>query len=175
MRLLIAIFLCSKALACEHASWLNEVEKRLDEDAIVWIRKQINPNQEIRSLPDPSSECLNCYRGKIFDIEEPKLFVFISFSVPENIWLSLSQEMKDYPAVFVLRGIPNNSFRAFAEKIVHFKTQGMEASVIIHPQLFKEHAIERVPAFVYMDRKETHHIAGAISLHYALDLLRKRE
>lgn len=174
MRLLIALFLSSTALAWEHASWLNEVEKRLDGDAVVWLRNQINPNQELQSpLPEFSAGCTNCHRGEILDIEEPNLFICISFSVPETIWLSLSQEMKGKRAVFVLRGLPDNSFKLFAQRIAHLKERGMEASVQIHPNLFKEHAIERVPTFIFIDSEKLYKISGATSLEYAGNLTDK--
>jgi conjugal transfer pilus assembly protein TrbC len=162
------LFLFSTALAWENASWLNEVEKRLDEDAVAWLRKEINPTGE----PPPSlplqRDCKNCFRGK--EIEEPKLLVFISFSVPENIWLSLAQEMKDYQALFVLRGLPDNSFKSFAQKMAHLKEQGMEASLQIHPQLFKDYDIKSVPSFVFVASDTIHKVSGAVSLDYALDL-----
>ena len=171
MRLLTVLFLFSTALGWEHAEWLNGVEKRLDEDAVAWLRKQINPNEERKYLPELSQECAPCHKGGVIDIAEPKLFVFMSFSVPENIWLSLSQEMANYQAVFVLRGLPNNSFKSFAQKIAQLKKQGLAASVQIHPQLFNEHSIERVPAFLFIDHSTTHQVAGAISLNYAIDLI----
>lgn len=175
MRLLIVLFLCSTALAWEHETWLNEVENRFDEDAISWFRKQINPKGEMQAEISVDADCKSCFKGKIHEVDEPKLFIFMSFSVPENIWLSLSQEMKGKQAVFVLRGLPQNSFKLFAQKIGHLKEKGMEASVQIHPNLFNEYSVDRVPTFV-LTKHPVSKVSGVVSLKYANDLLsRERE
>ncbi len=177
MRLLIFLFLFSQALAGEHTSWLNEAEKRLDQDAVAWLRNQIKPDQDgqdCQKTIDLLSDCSICYRGKPLDIESPKILIFISFSVPENIWLSLSEEMKNHQAVFVLRGLPDNSFKLLAQRIAYLKKKGMEASVQIHPNLFKEYEIQSVPTFVFTDADKIHKISGSVSLSYARDLISKR-
>ena len=172
-QLLAFFFLCAKAFSWEHGEWLKQTENRADEEAVSWLRKQINP-EEKRSDPAllASDPCTNCFKGRIIENEEPKLLVFISFSLPDNIWLSLSKEMSNECAVFVVRGLPDNSFKSFAGKIAHLKEKGMEASVQIHPDLFKIHAIDRVPAFVFLEGNLSHKVCGAISLEYAQGLIK---
>jgi conjugal transfer pilus assembly protein TrbC len=172
-QLLTIVFLCTKVFGWEHDVWLKQSENRTDEEAISWLRKQINPEEKRKDLPLLASEpCTSCLKGTIIENEEPKLLVFISFTVPDNIWLSLSQEMIDEGGVFVVRGLPDNSFKSFAGKIAKLKEKGMEASVQIHPDLFKVHAIDRVPSFVFLEGKLAHKVCGAISLEYAQSLIK---
>ncbi len=174
MRLLTFFLLFSPAFGWEHASWLEQVETRLDDEAISWLRKKINPEEQknIDLLPMDQEQCKNCLKTEIFEIDEPKFYIFMSFSIPDAIWLSLSQEMNTMQAIFVLRGLPDNSFNTFAQKIQRLKQLGMDASVQIHPTLFKKHSIDKVPTIVSSDASK---VSGAVSLHYALDLFDKED
>ena len=150
MRILALFFLLSTGFSHEYADWLNRVETRVDAEAVEWLRKQINIGNG-HDLSILTQDCKTCFKGQLLEIGEPTLLIFMSFSVPETIWLSLSQEMEHSSALFVIRGLPNNSFETFAKKIAHLKGRGMKASVQIHPTLFKEHGIEQVPAFVFSE------------------------
>jgi conjugal transfer pilus assembly protein TrbC len=170
MLLLTVVFLLFSPLDWEHSSWLNEAVNRVDEEAVAWLRKQINPD-EIKQDIVLTDECKTCFKGKIVEVETPKLYVCMSFSVPDSIWLSLDKEMMDSEAVFVLRGLPDNSFKVLASKLASLKEKGMNASVFIHPQIFKDYSIERVPTLIFKDNLIENQISGAISIQYARGLI----
>lgn len=176
MRSLVLAFLFTTAFGWEHADWFKQVEGRIDADSIAWLRKQINPEESRVSLPlNLQDPCKSCVKGDIFEIEEPHILIFMSFSVPENIWLTFSKEMADCQAVFVIRGLPDNSFKSLAQKIALLKDRGMQTPIQIHPQLFKEYAVERVPSFVLTDQNEVSKAAGTVSLKYVADLFNFKE
>lgn len=168
-KLLTLLFLGTKLFGWEHTDWLKQVEQRKDEESVVWLRSQLNPKEKKVELTPDSKPCESCFKGKI-EIPEPKILVFISFSVPKNIWLSLSQEMEKENAVFVLRGVPENSFKSFAKEIINLKEEGLKATVQIQPELFKEYEIDSVPAFVFKEGNLSHKVCGAISMKYAQSL-----
>lgn len=168
----IATLFISSALGWDHVQWLKEVEKRVDGEAVAWLRKQINPSEAREAIPLPD-ECNTCFKGKIVEVEDPKIYVCMSFSVPDNIWLALDKEMEANQAVFVVRGLPNHSFKVFAKKLAALKEKGMSASLLIHPLLFKEYGIDRVPAFIFKEHLIDHQLSGAVSLKYANELIRK--
>lgn len=173
MRILILLMLSTSLFGWEHASWLKEVENRTDEDAVAWLQKLLK--EDYKEFPKENlslltiEQCKNCFKGELQEIMEPKLYVFMSFSVPDNIWLSLSREMADYSAVFVIRGLPNNSFKSLAQKVADLKEKGMEAPIQIFPHLFKQYSVERVPCFVFCDQGEIDTFYGAVSLGFVHD------
>jgi type-F conjugative transfer system pilin assembly protein TrbC len=173
MFFLMAAFLFSSPLDWEHGSWLKEAENRVDEEVVAWLRKQINPNESKQELVLPEA-CKNCFKGKIVEIEDPKIYVCMSFSAPDNIWLSLDKEMEDCQAVFVLRGLPNNSFEVLASRLVALKGKGMSASVMIYHQIFKDYLVERVPTFIFKEYLVEDQISGTISLHYAREIVKRK-
>lgn len=179
MRILILLMLTTSLFGWEHSSWLKEVKNRTDKEAISWLQDLLKEENKEFQKDDLTllieDQCKNCFKGEIQEIMEPKIYVFMSFSVPDNIWLSLSKEMADYPAVFLLRGLPNNSFKSLAQKIAVLKEKGMEAPIQIFPQLFKQYSVEKVPCFVFCDQGEIDKFRGSISIDFASDARDKKE
>jgi type-F conjugative transfer system pilin assembly protein TrbC len=89
--------------------------------------------------------------------------------MPDETWLNLSSELEHYAGVFVLGGLPNNSFQEFSRKLAKLKQKGMSAAVLIDPNLFREYHIQNSPTFVFTDGSKVHKIVGNISLKYALE------
>lgn len=173
MRLLaICLYLCCRCFGSEDESWLEQVKTRADHSAIDWLREKIKidmPKIDLVAFePFTQNPCKNCCLGDVFNVE-PKVYVFMSFSVPDETWLNLSSEMENYSGIFVLGGLPNNSFQEFSRKLEKLKQKGMSAAVLIDPNLFKEHQIQNSPAFVFMYGSKIHKISGNISLKCALE------
>jgi len=101
---------------------------------------------------------------------EPNIMIFVSFSIPENIWLQLSEEAKSKDAVFVLKGLPNDSFSGLAKKVLTLKKKGFSSDIQIDPTKFDKHGIEKVPAFVVGGTKK---IYGAVPLNYVLSRIQQ--
>ena len=96
----------------------------------------------------------------------PKLYIFMSFSVPKQVWVDLWKYVDRYPFEFVIRGLPDNSFKKLAEKI---KDYG--CAVSIHPDLFTKFGVTAVPTFVLVDKGTIKGVSGNISLEYAMQQL----
>lgn len=165
-------FLCLLCFFCFHHlyaklddSWFDHVKNRTDPEAIEWLREKIKMDLSSSKLSlDASQPCKNCLLEKIQTIE-PKIYVFMSFSVPDETWLSLGKELEKNAGVFVLRGLPNNSFQELARRIAQLKKKGLNAEIQLNPLLFKEFGINAVPAFLTSSQEL---IKGNISLEYAL-------
>ena len=98
--------------------------------------------------------CLTCRPGTPAQ-EESDLKVFMSFSVPIESWKDISSQLEKTTGVFVLRGIPNNSFEEFAVKLLNLREAGVLAPIDLDPEAFETHAIDAVPAFVFKGNKIT--------------------
>lgn len=96
-----------------------------------------------------------------------KLYIFMSFSVPKQVWQDLWKQVGRTPFQFVLRGLPDNSFQKLAEKI---KDYG--CPVTINPDLFAKFGVTAVPTFIRVDKWKFKGVSGNISLEYAMQHLR---
>lgn len=113
-------------------------------------------------LEEGTRQCIGSVETKE---EEPNILLFVSFSIPENIWLQLSEEAESQDAVFVIKGLPNNSFSDLAKKVLGLKKKGFSSDIQIDPTKFEKYNIKKVPAFVFGGKKK---IYGAVPLRYAL-------
>lgn len=132
-----------------------------------WLKEQLRnvyPSEETESI-FTGKKCL--YEDS-FLLSEPKIFVAMSFSVPESVWLSLSKELEKAGGIFVLRGLPNNSFNELASKLLSLKSKGVNAPIQLDPKFFQVHHITSVPAFLIKEEREVYKIQGNISLKFAL-------
>lgn len=133
-----------------------------------WLKEQLRnayPSDQIETI-FAGKKCL--YEGD-FLLSEPKIFVAMSFSVPDSVWLSLSKELEKAGGIFVLRGLPNNSFTELASKLFSLKSRGVNAPVQLDPKFFQAHHITSVPAFVVKVEEGFGKITGNISLKCALE------
>jgi conjugal transfer pilus assembly protein TrbC len=158
-------------------SWIQ----RESPEAVEWTKEQLKIDLELEQLkeqnknitfgitPDLNAKkCITNFTSIASDAEIP-LYVLISFSVPEETWVSLSSEMEEIGAVFVLRGLPNNSFKRLSQKIQHLNSLGVKAPIQIDPQLFTNYEISRVPSFLIIKNQAYSKVSGNISLRYALE------
>lgn len=97
------------------------------------------------------------------------LYVFVSFSMPDEALLSLSQDVQKVGGIFVLRGLPENSFKKLAIKLYSLRKQGLHATIQIDPRLFTQFNVEKVPSFVVKHPKGFDKLSGHVSLRYALE------
>jgi len=119
-------------------------------------------------------KCISCSSSQVNIPDSlPELLVFVSFSLPEGVWLSLSQDLEKIGGTFVLRGIPQNSFKELAQRIYKLRQNGVNADIQLHPQLFDEYVIQKVPTFVVTDGTHWDKISGTLSLEYVLGEIQK--
>lgn len=187
-------------LPSEHNKWIEEIQfkeeisfanreaietialsekNKIHSEDVEWLKKQIGSQSKPIDVSflknEQSSKCKNCFTGDLLTIlEEPKLQIFISFSVPDNIWCSLSHDLAKLGGSFVLVGLPNNSFSELSEKIIKLKKMGVDAQIQIDPIAFKKFQISNVPTFVVSDDNKFDKISGSISLEYALNYMSEK-
>ncbi len=154
----------------EDVDWLrNQLKNQVPKSTDLSFFKNENPS------PTAKGKCKNCFHeGVIHIIEEPMVKVFMSFSVPENIWINISKELSKVGGTFVLRGIPGNSFNELASKISKLKKNGVDAQIQIDPMSFREFGVDCVPTFVVANGKKFDKVAGNISLEFAMNYLSEK-
>ena len=113
------------------------------------------------------------------------LLVFISFSMPPRVIEELSRQAKESGAVLVLRGMKDSNMRSTKEAAVRLNKGRSEW--MIHPELFKQFRIDRVPAVVVaaagadqVDSEgcapdvEYASVMGDVSIEFALNVIRAK-
>lgn len=113
------------------------------------------------------------------------LLVFISFSMPAKTIEELSRQAKEAGAVLVLRGMKNANMRSTKEAAAVLNKGGVEW--LIHPELFKQFKVDRVPSIVVaaagadqVDQEgcapdvEYASVAGDVSIEFALNVIRSK-
>jgi len=106
----------------------DQFQNRLD-----ILMKKMSKNSEALS----TKKCLTCTQESINSSDAlPSVLVFVSFSLADGVWLSLSEDLKKLDGAFVLMGIPQNSFKELAQKIYKLRQQGPSATIPMHPRFF---------------------------------------
>ncbi|MGE0198147.1 MAG: type-F conjugative transfer system pilin assembly protein TrbC [Simkaniaceae bacterium] len=120
-----------------------------------------------------SSQETKCPSGGCFEgaptLEDYPLLVFISFSMPEASLLSFAKELESCGGAFVVRGLPNNSFAEFFNKLNHLKEIGMDAPILIDPDSFEEYEVTEVPTIVLKGDEAFDKMIGNVPVSYALE------
>lgn len=109
-------------------------------------------------------------------ITNPKVLVFISFSMPKESIKAWMQQAQKIGASVIIRGLINNSFKETVLVMNQFVDEG--GGVQVDPQQFERYDIQQVPAVVLSDSsdlKSSHYnetqfdvVYGDVSLDYAL-------
>ncbi len=141
---------------------LAENQKDLLKEALANVKP--STNQEKQDLE--KGKCGNALSVKAD--QQITLYVFVSFSLPEETWLTLSKEVEKVGGVLVLRGLPENSFNRLAVKMHALRKQGVHVAVQIDPRLFTKFGVEKVPCFVTVDEEKFDKLSGNVSLAFAL-------
>lgn len=85
---------------------------------------------------------------------QPRLYVFVSYSMPNVSILNLYRDANAIGAPLLIRGLVNNNFKATARKLINIigtkDRSAKKTSILVNPILFKKFGIKRVPAFVFV-------------------------
>jgi type-F conjugative transfer system pilin assembly protein TrbC len=128
--------------------------------------------ESVRAAISPQDACKGkCPSFKPTSEFEPSLQVCMSFSVPVQVWKDLNADLLKRNGVFVINGLPNNSFQAFAQKVLAFRQQGITAPIRIDPKLFEQLKVQHVPIFVVKDSSKMHTVSGTVTIPYVMDLM----
>ena len=167
----------AKSLQKENATqkdWVEKVSKRTDTDSINWVKEHLKNDPQLATLKANAVEKSDqyrkkkCFNGPMPEEVTPAVYVFISFSLPLESWVSLSSELEKVGGVFVLQGIPDNSFSALSKNILLLNDLGIKVPIQINPLLFQEFDIHAVPTILVQEEEKHDKITGNISLFYAL-------
>lgn len=109
---------------------------------------------------------------------DPKILVFVSFSMPRASLNALSKEAEKFGAVLVMRGLKGDSFQ---ETQAAFQGLGTEerSGIEINPELFETYQIKQVPMFVRVktstegEFQEIGRLSGNVSLSFAAQKLQE--
>ena len=94
------------------------------------------------------------------------LRIFVSFSMPSELLVSLDKQAKKIGAKLIIRGLKNNSFK---ETVSYIKTINEQGVIIdIDPKAFTEFDITQVPSFVLNSGTSFDKITGNLSIAYVL-------
>lgn len=174
MRKLILFLICinSRLISDE---WMESVQNRIDPSLKEWMKQEmshIKPKSDIElNKLYGKSKCIQ--RGEFVE-EQEGVQIFMSFSLPNAVWISLSKELEKTGGCFVIRGIPNNSFSKLSQKTRELSDLGVLAQIKIDPKSFESYEVDKVPTFVIKRDIGFDKISGNISLTYALEKMESR-
>lgn len=98
-----------------------------------------------------------------------KIYIFVSFSMPDSALKSYFLESNKIGAVLVMRGLKNNSFLD-----TKAKTDQLGISINIDPELFTKYQITSVPVIVIDNHQgKVKKLAGHIALNDALQIMQE--
>ena len=171
--LLVGCYLVAGFLSIPGFSQTKEIQKREQEETEQVkgiLTAQCGFNQQSNRINlNSQGQCLNCLSGDLTVFPDSQIFVFMSFSIPDHAWISLSQELEKIGGTFVLRGLPNQSFQELAVRILKLKEQGVNAPIQLDPKSFLKFEIHQVPAFVAVEEQNFDKVLGHISIKFALE------
>lgn len=172
------------SLVCyaEDNSWIKQAANRSDPEAVEWLKQHlveyplqqnILPRQDIQNKT-VKNECFNCSSDSQEIFSDPQVFVFMSFSIPDETWVSLSGELEKVGGIFVIRGLPKHSFTELASKILSLKEKGVNSPIQLDPKKFQAYQLTSVPVFLIEEEKSYDQLMGNISLKFAIDMMAQR-
>ncbi len=109
---------------------------------------------------------------------EDKILVFVSFSMPKQSLVALSQSAEKHHAVLVMRGLKDDSFKATQAAFADLGKE-VQSGIEINPGAFEIYQIKQVPVFVRVKStpgkgiQELGRLSGNVSLAFAANKLRE--
>lgn len=132
------------------------------------IKKESSLASKAISSQETKCPSGGCFKGAP-TLKDYPLLVFISFTMPEASLLSFAKELESCGGAFVVRGLPNNSFAEFFNKLNHLKEIGMDAPILIDPDSFEEYEVTEVPTIVLKGEQAFDKMTGNVPASYALE------
>ncbi len=159
-------------------STLDAVSKAATSGAIPKI-----PNIKTPSSGVDIAKIAGQYQQQAIKPQDDSLLIFVSLSMPQEALVRLAKQAVRAQAVLVMRGVvgglANGNWPRAMTAIKPMAATG--ASIMIHPEYFKQHKVTQVPTFVLTSGKQTKEAckvnecqqslqaAGDVSLSYVLE------
>ncbi|NNM43648.1 MAG: type-F conjugative transfer system pilin assembly protein TrbC [Chlamydiae bacterium] len=99
--------------------------------------------------------------------------LFMSFSIPIETWKEYSASLEKTGGIFILRGLPKNSFPLLSKNIQDLRQKGVKAPIVIDPEAFEKYAIYQVPSFVLEKDGIFDKVEGNLNLDASLTLIER--
>ncbi len=128
------------------------------------------PTEYLQQL-EKGKECKSCTMAKEV---ESDLLVFMSFSMPDATWIDLSLPLEKAGGVFVVRGLPQNSFDTLMQNVVRLREAGVMAQIDLDPTLFDQYRIEATPTVVLREQGRFDKLSGNIGLEATLEIMKEQ-
>lgn len=107
--------------------------------------------------------------------DDYRLFVCMTFGLPDSLWIEYSNQLNEYEGTFVVRGLPKGSFVSFAKEVMRLRKMGINTPIQINPTLFEKCEIDFVPAIIQLQRKDYDKILGTVSIDYAIERFQSKK
>lgn len=153
--------------------------------SIVKASSEIQDKTDYTNMDNIIKQYNNLKRNNFKIENKDKLYIFISFSMPDNMiknYFSESQNLlnkdKNMDIVFVLRGFYKNSFKETTAKVATLTqdNDNQPLGIIVDPILFQKYNIGQVPTIIKEYKNGSYDvIKGSITIKYALETFGKEE
>ena len=152
----------------------QKLEKVVDAAIDGDINTDKNTTQPLKTSRNSHEDILSTPKNT-----EPKILVFVSFSMPKASLRALAQEAAKHNAVLVMRGLKGDSFKTTQKAFLEILTEGKNLDpknianqdmqgFEVNPELFKTYKITKVPVFVLVkNTSEVSRLSGNVSLDFA--------
>ena len=145
--------------------------------SIVKANSGIQDKTDYTNIDNIIKQYNNLKRNNFKTENKEKLYIFISFSMPDSMiknYFSESQNLlnKNTDIVFVLRGFYKNSFKETTAKIATLtqNNNNKPLGIIVDPILFQRYNVQQVPTIIKEYKDSTYdEIEGSITIKYSLD------
>lgn len=120
---------------------------------------------QVNTINFEPNSLFGCLGDEIKHVKEYEILVFVSFSMPDQSLIQLSQDADKYNARLIMRGVYKNSFAELKKKVLSISRRGILFD--IDPELFKQYNVQQVPTFVYV--KDGSKITGNVNLAFVAE------
>lgn len=80
--------------------------------------------------------------------QQPKLFIAVSFSMPEKLILDYMEQASQYNAWVVVQGFQDNEMPVMMRTLAGWESQVDISRLLIDPNIFKQYQIAEVPSLI---------------------------
>lgn len=170
MKWVLAGFFLLGSMSEEIKELSEQAEKLSNQEAREFLK-----GLQDKAISLVQSDCSKCRSSVSAYPGEQNLLVFMSFSVPLESWQEWSYAMEKYGGVFVLRGLPGNSFKVFSQKVTELRKHGVKIPIQIDSEAYEKYKIETVPSLVFLKPGKQHKISGNIGLEACMRIFMERK
>jgi conjugal transfer pilus assembly protein TrbC len=171
----LLILMCANAYAVDTAE-LSALAKSITDRM---HNSQIQSSIQTDNISDAQKQILEMING------EPKLFIAVSFSMPEKLILDYLQQAKEFNAWVVVQGFKDNVMPVTLETLAKWDKKADISRLLIDPNIFKQYQITSVPSMILTtdtypcDNQKCiansfDKVIGSVRLQHALKIMAER-